>query len=336
MISCYPTSGDIAGASWIDLFDATDEERRQVEQERGLRVPARASIEEIEATSRAYAEKGALYLSTSLPTRTPGSARVDTQEMHEGSGVTYVGFVLSDTLLLTVRFASMPAFDLIAQRAREEADDTAAPWDMLLRIVEKIVDLTADRLEAIAAGLAEISHATFRTDSAEGGASGRRARRLSPAKASLVLRAALRRLGTIGDMLWEVRDSLTGMLRIAHRLGRRALGPVDGRPGGRGSNLIMLDLKSLERQPRAALRQGAVPPRRDPRLHQHRAERHRADADRRLGRRHPPGSRRGRLRDELPAHAGAVVEASATRWRSAAIVVTAIIPVVWFKARGWM
>jgi magnesium transporter len=166
--------------------------------------------------------------------------------MHEGAGVTYVGFVLSEKLLLTVRFATMPAFDLIARRARAEADARAAPWDILLRIVEKIVDLTADRLETIAAALAEISHATFRADGGGTDADSlRRARRRrSPALVSLALRGALRRLGTIGDLLWEVRDSMTGMLRIAHRLADEHSAALMG-TGQPRVEPIMLDLKSL-------------------------------------------------------------------------------------------
>jgi magnesium transporter len=206
-------------------------------------VPSRASVEEIEATSRAYAEKGALYLSTSLPTRSHGSGPVDTESMPDGSGVTYVGFVLSEELLLTVRFAHMPAFDHIATRCRDEADDKAAPWDILLRIVEKIVDLTADRLEAIGAGLSEISHETFRAERAGDSGSSRRQRR-SPAIVSKKLRGALRRLGTIGDMLWEVRDSLTGMLRIAHRLADEHSASLMG-TGQPRVEPVMLDLKSL-------------------------------------------------------------------------------------------
>ena len=49
-------------------------------------------------------------------------------------------------------------------------------------------------------------------------------------------------------------------------------------------------------------RQAAVHARRDPRLHQHRAEqRHEGDGDR-LGRRHPAGADRRRLRHELQEH----------------------------------
>ncbi len=164
--------------------------------------------------------------------------------MPDGSGVTYVGFVLSDKLLLTVRFADMPAFDHIATSCRKEADDRAAPWDILLRIVEKIVDLTADRLEAIGAGLSEISHETFKADRAgdSGGSSG--SRRRSPAVVSKKLRGALRRLGTIGDLLWEVRDSLTGMQRIAHRLADEHATALMG-TGQPRIEPIMLDVKSL-------------------------------------------------------------------------------------------
>ncbi len=297
-------------------------------------MPSRASIEEIEATSRAYAEKGALYLSTPLPMRS-SSGPVDTKEMHDGAGVTYVGFVLSDKLLLTVRFATMPAFDLIAKHAREEADDQAAPWDLLLRIVEKIVDLTADRLEAIAAGLSEISHHTFKADTAGGTEGVRRARRRrSPAMVSLELRAALRRLGTIGDLLWEVRDSLTGMLRIAHRLAdeRSAALLGDGQPR---VEPVMLDLKSLS-DSREQL-SGKVQFLLDATLGFINIEQN--DIVQTLTVASVAGIPPVLVAGIYGMNFQHMPELS---WKLGyplalgAIVVTAIIPIVWFKARGWM
>ena len=240
MISTYPAEGDVAQATWIDLLDATASERDEVERVRQVRIPTRASLEEIEATSRAFSEKGALYLSTSLPTRDAGG--VSTEHVHEGSGVTSVGFVLTKELLLTVRFAPMPSFDLIADKARKEAHENAAPWDILLCILEKTVDLTADRLEAIAAGLADVSHASFRADQLD--ARGVARRRRSPAVVSRALRRGLRRLGTTGDLLWEVRDSLVGMTRIAHRLAEPHSAPLMGE-GQPRLEPIVVDLKSL-------------------------------------------------------------------------------------------
>ncbi len=296
-------------------------------------MPSRASIEEIEATSRAYAEKGALYLSTSLPTRNHGSDPVDTEEMHDGSGVTYVGFALSDELLLTVRFAHMPAFDLIAQHARDEADDKAAPWDILLRIVEKIVDLTADRLETIAAGLSEISHETFRADRAGDSGSTRRQRR-SPAVVSKKLRGALRRLGTIGDLLWEARDSLTGMMRIAHRLADEHSASLMG-TGQPRVEPIMLDLKSLS-DSREQL-SGKVQFLLDATLGFINIEQN--DIVQTLTVASVAGIPPVLVAGVYGMNFQHMPELS---WRLGyplalgMIVVTAIIPVLWFKARGWM
>ena len=56
-----------SGAVWLDLIDASDEERKAVQAATGLRVPDQADVREIETTSRVYTENGALYLSTPLP-----------------------------------------------------------------------------------------------------------------------------------------------------------------------------------------------------------------------------------------------------------------------------
>ena len=49
-------------ALWIDLFDPSPEERQAVNNTLGVDLPTRADMEEIEVSSRLYAENGALYM----------------------------------------------------------------------------------------------------------------------------------------------------------------------------------------------------------------------------------------------------------------------------------
>ena len=52
-----PSSDEARGwsrAAWLDLLDATDEERAAVQAATGLRVPDQADVREIETTGRTH------------------------------------------------------------------------------------------------------------------------------------------------------------------------------------------------------------------------------------------------------------------------------------------
>src|SRR5882672_10457459 len=104
MLTMSPSSARaLADAVWIDLIDPTEDERQRVEQATKLRMPTKAEIEEIESSSRVFSEGAALYLSTPV---LPGT------EWLPGA-VTTVGFVLSATQLVTLRFGRVAAFDAV-------------------------------------------------------------------------------------------------------------------------------------------------------------------------------------------------------------------------------
>jgi magnesium transporter len=115
-----------------------------------------------------------------------------------------VGFVLSPKLLMTVRFARLAAFDAVA--ASCDPVDRFTAEEIFLRLLETVVDQSADRLEAAASELEGISHSTFRDESPG------RARRLRSNQAQ---RSALGRIGEMGERVSKLRDSLLGLGRIA-------------------------------------------------------------------------------------------------------------------------
>ncbi|MBV9841099.1 MAG: hypothetical protein JOY99_06120, partial [Sphingomonadaceae bacterium] len=95
--------GDLAEAIWVDLIDPSAEEVAKVEQALGIDVPSRASLAEIEASSRLRTHENILYMSAPLIAGTEG---------HRWS-LAPTGFVLSRERLVTVRFAELGAFDEI-------------------------------------------------------------------------------------------------------------------------------------------------------------------------------------------------------------------------------
>ncbi len=195
MITVHPKSGRLnAGAVWIDLLDPSEAERAQVEKASSLRVPSRAALSEIESSSRLRAEDGILTLSAPLFADADGG-----QPM-----LSPVGFVLSPQQLLTVRFARLAAFDAVATSC--DPVDRFTAEEIFLRLLETVVDQSADRLEAAAAELESISRATFRAEPA----GGRRRLRSNQAQ-----RGALGRIGEMAERVAKLRDSLLGLGRIA-------------------------------------------------------------------------------------------------------------------------
>jgi magnesium transporter len=55
-------------AVWIDLFNPTREEERQIEQDLDLELPTREDMAEIETSSRLYREGHATYLTVEVLT----------------------------------------------------------------------------------------------------------------------------------------------------------------------------------------------------------------------------------------------------------------------------
>lgn len=187
MIEIDP-SETLANAVWIDLLQPTPEEAEQVRAATGLRVPTESSISEIESTSRLAFENGAFYVST--PLVTPGDDGEHT--LHS------VGFVLSSRVLITVRFAKLPSIE--GARAVCTAEQTRTAEDTFLRIFEVIIDRSADKLEHAGLECDEISRRAFRQ-------SGRVA-------TSRDLRSTLRGIGGVAHRTSLVRDGLLGIGRI--------------------------------------------------------------------------------------------------------------------------
>ena len=204
MLNLYPqqeaprSSQDATGDSpvpkpvWWDLLDGTDEERARVERSTGLQVPTKAQISEIESSSRLYIEGDALYLSAPVISR--GGAGAPT--------VSPIGLVLSPHYLVTVRFAALPSFETFAARFNAPAVGVTTSAEVFVGLLEAIIDRLADVLEQIGLQLDEISDMVFH--SGEG----------RPGRADRALRETLRHVGRAGDHISKLRDSLLAFDRM--------------------------------------------------------------------------------------------------------------------------
>jgi magnesium transporter len=158
MLNAYPTDpaggSSLAGRTWIDLVDPSDAERSAFETAFGLRVPTKDELSEIEATSRLQIEKGALYMTAPLIFAAENEPWIPAP----------TGFVLSKQVFMTVRSAKSAAFDTVIN---ELGGETFEPSVAFVRILEELVDHLADLLESSGRDLDDASHVIFRQDNSK-------------------------------------------------------------------------------------------------------------------------------------------------------------------------
>jgi len=225
MLRQVPAHGaDLSEAVWIDLLNATPEERAAVEEAIRRRLPTKDEIEEIESSSRVYSEDGALYLSTPILTGSDCVSDIPTT----------IGIVVMPDRLVTLRFAEFPAFDALMESAGQRSQPGI--YDLFLRTLEMIVDYTADALEHGSAKLEGISRKAFRGEPAPGA---------RPQKTGDELRAGLRSLGRISDGISHLRDTLLGLGRIATFVQEAGGKPAQDEDIAMRLRALRLDITSL-------------------------------------------------------------------------------------------
>jgi magnesium transporter len=185
-------------AVWIDLEAPSADELAEVGRATGLAMPSRASLTEIETSSRLAATGNMLTLSMPLINRALG----------EGPQAAPAGFVLAPDRLVTIRFASSLVFDqFVAQPHKIGAPESAFLFTGLL---EAIVDRLADALEKIRDELDGLSHAIFHRQQVAAHRKGQQRR-----EQEAELRKTIALLGRTYDSLSYFRDSQHGIARIA-------------------------------------------------------------------------------------------------------------------------
>jgi magnesium transporter len=183
---------------WIDLVKPESAEIAFVERATGLHVPSKDELSEIESSSRLRSRDGALYLSTPLIYRAQSELPLSTP----------VGFVLTRERLITVRFEELTAFNIFIRELAADSEPLSS-GAVFVELMDAIADRLADVLERIADELDTLSHRLFRVPAAQ------TMPRRPPARESADLRVILRRVGGYGDLVSKIRDSLLGIGRIA-------------------------------------------------------------------------------------------------------------------------
>lgn len=197
MLSVFPPSSagphePYAGAVWFDLVGAGEDETSAVESCTGLDLPNRDEIVQIEPSARLSFEDGVLRLAA------PMIAGADTDHPR----LSPVGFVLTPKLLVTVRYESLKTFGAAADALKGCAEGSSV--EAFTALMEAFVARQADLLEHARANLDEISHRVFRQHSQN---------RQRAARSGALVREKLQALGRIGETTSIIRESLLAVDR---------------------------------------------------------------------------------------------------------------------------
>lgn len=183
------------GAVWIDLLNPTEAEDKFAEKALGQNIPTREDLAEIEPSSRLFERKGVLFLTASI---------ID--GVNEGNPTADpIGFILSDRLLVTVRYIDPEPFLLLAEHLYGEPEIARTPIAILVQLFDTIVDELADQFEHAGAEIEKLSSRVFERNLK---------RREKETHSERRLEALLLRIGQVQRLLAEIRQATVSISRM--------------------------------------------------------------------------------------------------------------------------
>jgi len=205
MITLYRANGDATVVSprqtdlilsqdvlWVDLINPDRDEDVFVEGLLGIQVPTRDDLKDIEPSSRLYIEKNAVFMTASIICR--GSTT--TPDLAD------IAFILAGDRLVTIRYAQPKSFDIFIGGMSRVQGGYRSGLQLLTRLLETIVDRTAELLETSVTGVDVLSAQVFDAQSSN--------RKREPR----YLEARLMDIGQQHRLIAKARDSLMSMSRL--------------------------------------------------------------------------------------------------------------------------
>ncbi|HEY5607352.1 MAG TPA: magnesium transporter CorA family protein [Alphaproteobacteria bacterium] len=209
---------------WIDLAHPTPEERALVERALGVTLPSVEEMREIETSSRFYEDGGALYMTTTVIAHADSPQPV----------ADVVSFILVRHVLITLREADPRPFQIYSLRFVRTPLMQASGEEAAIGLLETFVDRIADIIEALSLDLDKQSRAVFYT-----GGKPRGGERQD-------LRDVIRALGRDEDIGTTARESLVGIARMIRYLGLALDSDATRRPDHRARlRTLRRDIDSL-------------------------------------------------------------------------------------------
>jgi magnesium transporter len=226
-----PGPADLGKVVWIDMLNPSPDEDRAMEELLGLSIPTRAEMEEIELSSRLYNEDGAQFMTlTAL-------SNLDTDDPIK----TPITFIVKGRILVTVRYAEPKPFQAYLSRALKPDGAPCSTGEVvMLGIIEAMIDRTADALEKVGNEVDVLSRNVFRS-------------RNSSAKTQQHdLESIIQHVGRKSELLTMIQESLVSVARLAaFHTGPEASATGAGKEGRQLLKLIQRDAAALGDHARA-------------------------------------------------------------------------------------
>jgi magnesium transporter len=138
-------------AHWLDVLGPTPDIEAALERALGLDIPTREEMDEIEISSRLYTENGAVYATALVMSKTDSDQPI----------VAPVTFILSNKRLITVRYEDPRAFHVFPTRAAKSSIGGDTPDFALVGLLEAIIERMADLSERLTRDIDRLSRQIF-------------------------------------------------------------------------------------------------------------------------------------------------------------------------------
>jgi magnesium transporter len=178
---------------WIDLLQPSPEEDRFLEEVLMVDIPTRAEMREIEPSNRFYQEKGAYFMTASIVYNIEAPV----------PSTTPVTFILAGDRLVTVRYAEPKAFPLYMQRVDKGDAQCTTGAAIMMGLIEALIHRKADLIERIQDEVDKLAQSVF---DLRGGQQTRNRR----------LDVLLKGTGKAGDITARAEESATSLNRLLH------------------------------------------------------------------------------------------------------------------------
>ena len=136
----------VKDALWLDLFDPTGDEKRDVEEFLDTNLQSRAQAEEIESSSRYSEDARSIFINTDFLIPTPDNYAMES-----------VSFILTGPVFTSIRQVPLRSFTDIQRRIQINRKLYPTGFNILLGILETRIDLDADMIELMSKEIAQYS-----------------------------------------------------------------------------------------------------------------------------------------------------------------------------------
>ena len=133
-------------ALWLDLFDPTGDEKRDVEEFLDTNLQSRAQAEEIESSSRYSEDARSIFINTDFLIPTPDNYTMKS-----------VYVILTGSVFTSIRQVPLRSFTDIQRRIQVNRKLFPTGFHILLGILETRIDLDADMIELMSKEIAQYS-----------------------------------------------------------------------------------------------------------------------------------------------------------------------------------